>query len=181
MIFLIMTYRILEHLEYQYQYFIMVQYVKRQTSAQMVAKQHLKLHLRRIRNREYSRLRDMVPSIAKKDKISKVTVIEEAVKYIDELHRALFERLQSKAAAAADSKLVSDEHVKDFIHTLIPVDLFSKTNSANLTFEKSQRHPSYIMPKKQKVLPFRINRRQFYPHKMWMKQTTNLTTRLVQC
>lgn len=50
----------------------MVQYVKRQTSAQMVAKQHLKLHLRRIRNREYSRLRDMVPSIAKKDKISKV-------------------------------------------------------------------------------------------------------------
>lgn len=56
------------------------------------------------------------------------------------------------AAAAADSKLVSDEHVKDFIHTLIPVDLFSKTNSANLTFEKSQRHPSYIMPKKQKGL-----------------------------
>lgn len=52
--------------------FQMVQYVKRQTSAQMVAKQHLKLHLRRIRNREYSRLRDMVPSIAKKDKISKV-------------------------------------------------------------------------------------------------------------
>lgn len=56
------------------------------------------------------------------------------------------------AAAAADSKLVSDEHVKDFIHTLIPVDLFSKTNSANLAFEKSQRHPSYIMPKKQKGL-----------------------------
>lgn len=53
----------------------MVQYVKRQTSAQMVAKQHLKLHLRRIRNREYSRLRDMVPSIAKKDKISKVIMI----------------------------------------------------------------------------------------------------------
>lgn len=83
--------------------------------------------------------------------VFQVTVIEEAVKYIDELHRALFERLQSKAAAA-DSKLVSDEHVKDFIHTLIPVDLFSKTNSANLTFEKSQRHPSYIMPKKQKGL-----------------------------
>lgn len=55
-------------------------------------------------------------------------------------------------AAAADSKLVSDEHVKDFIHTLIPVDLFSKTNSTNLTFEKSQRHPSFIMPKKQKGL-----------------------------
>lgn len=84
--------------------------------------------------------------------VFQVTVIEEAVKYIDELHRALFERLQSKAAAAADSNLVSDEHVKDFIHTLIPVDLFSKTNSANLAFEKSQRHPSYIMPKKQKGL-----------------------------
>ncbi|XP_062568454.1 uncharacterized protein LOC134230639 isoform X1 [Saccostrea cucullata] len=126
----------------------MVHYVKRQTSAQMVAKQHLKLHLRRIRNREYSRLRDMVPSIAKKDKISKVTVIEEAVKYIDELHRALFERLHSKAAAG--NKLVSDEHVKDFIHTLIPADLFSKTTTSNSTFEKTQRHPSYVLPKKQK-------------------------------
>ncbi|XP_062568455.1 uncharacterized protein LOC134230639 isoform X2 [Saccostrea cucullata] len=125
----------------------MVHYVKRQTSAQMVAKQHLKLHLRRIRNREYSRLRDMVPSIAKKDKISKVTVIEEAVKYIDELHRALFERLHSKAAG---NKLVSDEHVKDFIHTLIPADLFSKTTTSNSTFEKTQRHPSYVLPKKQK-------------------------------
>lgn len=28
--------------------------------------------------------------------VFQVTVIEEAVKYIDELHRALFERLQSK-------------------------------------------------------------------------------------
>ncbi|XP_022326473.2 uncharacterized protein LOC111126254 [Crassostrea virginica] len=128
----------------------MVQYVKRQTSAQMVAKQHLKLHLRRIRNKEYSRLRDMVPSIAKRDKISKVTVIEEAVKYIDELHRALFERLHNKAAA--NSMAVSDEHVKDFIHTLIPADLFSKTNTGIPTFEKSQKHPSYILPKKQKGL-----------------------------
>ncbi|XP_055997729.1 uncharacterized protein LOC125648071 [Ostrea edulis] len=125
----------------------MVQYVKRQTSAQMVAKQHLRLHLRRIRNKEYSRLRDMVPSIAKKDKISKVTVIEEAVKYIDELHRALFERLHSKALG---NKPMSDDHVKDFIHTLIPADLFSKTQSSSSTFEKTQRHPSYLMPKKQR-------------------------------
>ena len=35
--------------------------------------------------------------------VFQVTVIEEAVKYIDELHRALFERLHNKG------KIISDE------------------------------------------------------------------------
>ena len=46
----------------------------RQTSTtQTVAKKHLKTHLKRIRNREYCRLRDMVPAIANKQKVSKVS------------------------------------------------------------------------------------------------------------
>ncbi|KAJ8298685.1 hypothetical protein KUTeg_022745 [Tegillarca granosa] len=66
------------------------------STSQRVAKKHLKLHVKRLRDLEYSRLREMVPSIASKEKVSKVTVIEEAVKYIDELHKALLERLQRK-------------------------------------------------------------------------------------
>ena len=45
---------------------------KQRTSTQRAAQRQLKLHLKRIRNKEYSRLREMVPSIATKDKVSKV-------------------------------------------------------------------------------------------------------------
>lgn len=45
-----------------------------------------------IRLSEYRKLKAMVPSIAKKRRVSKVRVVEEAIKYIDELHTALFRR-----------------------------------------------------------------------------------------
>jgi len=49
-----------------------------------------------VRRREYQRLRNMVPSIAKKPAVDKVTVIEEAIRYIDYLHGALLTRLRTK-------------------------------------------------------------------------------------
>lgn len=42
------------------------------STSQRVAKKHLKLHVKRLRDLEYSRLREMVPSIASKEKVSKV-------------------------------------------------------------------------------------------------------------
>ncbi|ESO83285.1 hypothetical protein LOTGIDRAFT_169505 [Lottia gigantea] len=68
-----------------------------QSAAQITAKKSLKLHLRRIRDREYCKLRDLVPSVASKKKVSKVEVVEEAVRYIEELHQALLERFRRKA------------------------------------------------------------------------------------
>ena len=54
----------------------------RQPSAtQTVAKKHLKTHLKRIRNREYCRLRDMVPAIANKQKVSKVSTFNHSLLY----------------------------------------------------------------------------------------------------
>lgn len=58
----------------------MVQFVNtkkniKRSATQTVARKHLKLHLKRVRDREYARLRDMVPSIATKDKVSKVNLI----------------------------------------------------------------------------------------------------------
>ncbi|GFU32818.1 BHLH domain-containing protein [Nephila pilipes] len=49
-----------------------------------------------VRRMEYQRLRNMVPSIATKPLVSKVTVIEEAIRYIDYLHSALLTRLRTK-------------------------------------------------------------------------------------
>ncbi|XP_064634675.1 uncharacterized protein LOC135492258 [Lineus longissimus] len=70
--------------------------IKRELSAsQKVSKKYLKAHMKRLHKKEYRKLREMVPAVAHKDKVSKVTVIEEAIKYIDELHAALIERLQA--------------------------------------------------------------------------------------
>ncbi|XP_076307126.1 uncharacterized protein LOC143223268 [Tachypleus tridentatus] len=45
---------------------------------------------------EYRRLRSMVPSLSRKPKVSKITVIEEAIRYIDQLHNALLTRLKTR-------------------------------------------------------------------------------------
>lgn len=42
-----------------------------------------------IRRAEYLKLKAIVPSVARKKSVSKLTVIEEAIRYIDELHSAL--------------------------------------------------------------------------------------------
>ncbi|KAK2160661.1 hypothetical protein LSH36_128g03000 [Paralvinella palmiformis] len=48
---------------------------------------------RLIKRREYKKLKAIVPSVSKKNKVPKITVIEEAIKYIDELHVALAKRM----------------------------------------------------------------------------------------
>ena len=65
------------------------------TAGQRVARKYRKAAQRRLRRKEYTKLRAMVPSVAARDKVSKVTVIEEAIKYIEELHSALAMRLKS--------------------------------------------------------------------------------------
>ncbi|XP_064476996.1 uncharacterized protein LOC135390926 [Ornithodoros turicata] len=61
-----------------------------------LARKARKNRQRILRLKEYHRLRAMVPSIAAKPKVSKVTVIEEAIRYIGHLHGALIWRLQSR-------------------------------------------------------------------------------------
>ncbi|CAE1326484.1 unnamed protein product [Acanthosepion pharaonis] len=74
------------------------------SSSQRLARKRVRLHLRRLRHKEYSKLRTLVPSVAHNNKVSKVTVIEEAIKYIDSLHKALVERLQSVQPAGVQAK-----------------------------------------------------------------------------
>ena len=45
---------------------------------------------------EFSRLKNLVPSIAKKDSVSKLDVILEAIRYIDQLQDQLYEQVQER-------------------------------------------------------------------------------------
>lgn len=116
---------------------------KRLSSTQQVAKKHLKRHVKRLRDREYTRLRQMVPSIAEKEKVSKVTVIEEAVKYIDELHQALMERMQSKGFPNAHG--VPPQNIQEFIHTMFPANFLRREPTPSpILYEKQQKVPSFL-------------------------------------
>uniref|UniRef100_T1ILQ2 BHLH domain-containing protein n=1 Tax=Strigamia maritima TaxID=126957 RepID=T1ILQ2_STRMM len=68
-------------------------------------------------SREYKRLGAMVPAIATKPKVSKVTVIEETIKYIDELHSALLLRLQTKGLPQALKGLINTQDVQHLSRT----------------------------------------------------------------
>ncbi|XP_046635360.1 uncharacterized protein LOC124314249 [Daphnia pulicaria] len=65
-------------------------------------------HQRRMTKEEYLRLKNMVPAVAAQSRVSKVQVIEEAIKYIDSLHVALFQRLRAQElATTSDADTVS--------------------------------------------------------------------------
>ncbi|XP_070200068.1 uncharacterized protein [Littorina saxatilis] len=88
------------------------------SSTQMVARKQLRKHIRRIREREYSKLRALVPAVATKKKVTKVQVIEEAVRYIEELHTALVERFRQKHGCGAES--MAQETVRSFVTQMMP-------------------------------------------------------------
>ncbi|XP_064601217.1 uncharacterized protein LOC135467374 [Liolophura sinensis] len=110
---------------------------------QIAARQHLRLHLKRIRQREYAKLRAMVPAVAQKKSVSKVTVIEEAVKYIDELHRALAERLQSRQGFQNEE--INEHNVKFLVQHMMAQQMSLQANNNNNTrfYEVSRKQPSW--------------------------------------
>ncbi|KAK6973322.1 helix-loop-helix protein [Biomphalaria glabrata] len=76
----------------------------RASAAQVVARRQVRMYLRKIREKEYSKLRALVPSVATKKKVTKVQVIEEAVRYIEKLHEALLERFRETHGSMAEDK-----------------------------------------------------------------------------
>lgn len=52
-----------------------------------------------VRRREYRKLKAIVPAVSAKHAVSKLTIIEEAIKYIDKLHSTLMTRLHSNLNA----------------------------------------------------------------------------------
>ncbi|KAG8187679.1 hypothetical protein JTE90_025207 [Oedothorax gibbosus] len=119
-----------------------------------------KLRRRRmVRRREYQRLRNMVPSIAAKPLVSKVTVIEEAIRYIDYLHSALLTRLRTKGlpnclrGVDVDVSRLSLEDMKALVCQLVQKNSQLKKQPAApspppspVSFFERSRHtpPSYL-------------------------------------
>ncbi|ELU12192.1 hypothetical protein CAPTEDRAFT_225013 [Capitella teleta] len=82
------------------------------SSAQKIVRKYKKAHKRRLQKKEYRNLQKIVPTVASKGKISKVTVIEEAIRYIDQLHNALAQRLQSSQDKVKSLKKQKRKRVK---------------------------------------------------------------------
>ncbi|XP_042862010.1 uncharacterized protein LOC122247082 [Penaeus japonicus] len=68
--------------------------------ASRIVRKYRRSRLKRVKKQEYKKLRDMVPALQEKPRVSKVEVIEEAIKYIDELHTALIERFRTRGLPA---------------------------------------------------------------------------------
>ncbi|GAB1598924.1 uncharacterized protein LOC115229687 [Argonauta hians] len=116
------------------------------SNMQKIARRRVRLHLRRLRHREYSKLRTLVPSVANNNKVSKVTVIEEAIKYIDSLHKALVERLQNVRPAGVEA--VTEENVKEVVCQMMSFNASTQQSQQKATFnfhnlEKKRKIPSF--------------------------------------
>ncbi|XP_055946349.1 uncharacterized protein LOC129976677 [Argiope bruennichi] len=126
-----------------------------------------KLRRRRmVRRMEYQRLRNMVPSIAAKPLVSKVTVIEEAIRYIDYLHSALLTRLRTKGLPSClrgvdiDVNHLNLEDIKELVCQLVQRNnQLKKQKRARVhrqvdrdspvsIFERSRLMPSYLTAKR---------------------------------
>lgn len=128
------------------------------SAAQVVARRQVRMHLRKIREREYSKLRALVPSVASKKKVTKVQVIEEAVRYIEELHAALLERFRQKHGSMAEDK--AQETVKTFVSRMMSqqsspsnLDPLGQQNTPVVrhtasSFEKQRSQPSFLYRKR---------------------------------
>jgi len=108
---------------------------RRQRIAKGLAKLERRNHRRIERLREYQRLRSLVPSIANKSNVAKVTIIEEAARYIDQLEIAVMNKLREKAKSL---QIKGDEEIdvnskigQNDIHKLVQGFLLSKNCTGN--------------------------------------------------
>ncbi|XP_041367631.1 uncharacterized protein LOC121382176 [Gigantopelta aegis] len=76
------------------------------SARRQMAQKCIRRYARMQRKHAYRRLREIVPSVAKKEKASKVTIVEEAVKYIDILHERFMKRFNSPDDMDSVKKMV---------------------------------------------------------------------------
>ncbi|KAL7637122.1 UNVERIFIED_CONTAM: hypothetical protein RMT77_012880 [Armadillidium vulgare] len=90
-----------------------------------ILKKNQNLRMRKVKRQEYNKLREMVPSLQEKNNVSKVVVIEEAIKYIDELHSALVQRFKSRTSPTTfngvylDPREVDRGNIRELVRRLL--------------------------------------------------------------
>ncbi|XP_076056745.1 uncharacterized protein LOC143034501 [Oratosquilla oratoria] len=117
-----------------------------QPYASRIVRKYRRSRMRRVKRQEYRKLRDMVPALQEKPKVSKVEVIEEAIKYIDQLHSALIERFRTRGLPATlkdmDAEDVHCGNIRDVVRHLL-----ASSNPASLPparIENARTLPSFI-------------------------------------
>merc|ERR1712020_710693 len=64
------------------------------------AKAIIRKYRRHVRQVEFKRLRSIVPAVAGNEKASQVEILEETIRYIDDLHQQLLERIHTSGVPA---------------------------------------------------------------------------------
>ncbi|GAB6022238.1 hypothetical protein CHUAL_006369 [Chamberlinius hualienensis] len=128
---------------------------------QKLLQRYRRNRLRLLRRKEYDRLKTMVPSIARRPKVSKVTVIEEAIKYIDHLHCALIARLKTKGLPQAfkglglqpkDFQHIDQSEIHELVRQVFPPNEQQQTTTSSAaittqpssTIERNRSVASYL-------------------------------------
>ncbi|CAL4178963.1 unnamed protein product, partial [Meganyctiphanes norvegica] len=102
----------------------------------------------KMRRREYRRLRNLLPSLQEKPEVSKVEVVAEAARYIDDLHARLLQRLKTRGLPQQLKDLpigveeVHEGNIQDLVRHIMTV-----TNPASLPptkIENTRLLPSFI-------------------------------------
>ncbi|XP_076321502.1 uncharacterized protein LOC143230987 [Tachypleus tridentatus] len=127
------------------------------TYRELVKKKVLKrVHGKLQRIQEYRQLRSMVPSIAQKPHVPKVTVIAEAIRYIKQLHNALLTRLRTRGLPSCLQGLNIDlnnfghSQIKDLVrHVMVNYNTYSEVHVSlsGSTCENTRSVPSYLLQK----------------------------------
>ncbi|XP_071517558.1 uncharacterized protein [Panulirus ornatus] len=116
--------------------------------ASRIVRKYRRSRLKRVKKQEYKKLRDMVPALQEKPVVSKVEVIEEAIKYIDELHTALIERFRTRGLPSTlkdlpmEPREVHGGNIRELVRHLL-----ASSNPASLPparIENARTLPSFI-------------------------------------
>lgn len=126
-----------------------------------LARRERKNRQRILRLQEFHRLRSMVPTIAQTPNVDKVTVIEEAIKYIDQLHEALRNKFSERGLPPSLQGLPIDletTDMRDLVRMLAnnteirpmgrPLSLPPPADSIPHPCERQRNIPSYLIKSK---------------------------------
>ncbi|XP_059098984.1 uncharacterized protein LOC131893071 [Tigriopus californicus] len=72
-----------------------------------------KVHKNKETNVEFGRLKDLVPAISRKQHVSKLDVILEAIRYIDQLQDQLLDQIQDNKISISAAAFLTDKENKN--------------------------------------------------------------------
>ncbi|XP_053646883.1 uncharacterized protein [Cherax quadricarinatus] len=116
--------------------------------ASRIVRKYRRSRLKRVKKQEYKKLRDMVPALQERTIVTKVEVIEEAIKYIDELHTALIQRFRARGLPATlkdlplEPREIHGGNIRELVRHLL-----ASSNPASLPparIENARTLPTFI-------------------------------------